>query len=96
MPDTDTWYLAVCLGCTPLLPQPFSNPGERATWAGTHEHATGHVVAIINQYPAAEPKHPAGWTYLGRDGGGGQLFIAAEGTPLPDAAALLDALGAAP
>lgn len=99
MPADATWYLAVCLGCTPLLPQPFSGSAARNTWASGHRQATGHTVAIIDQHVIANmAAAPPGWTYLGRadpgsPGGGGYLFAAPLGTPAPELGALAAALG---
>ncbi len=39
-----TWYLAECQDCMPVLPQPFSDPGERTDWIVAHRRATGHRV----------------------------------------------------
>jgi hypothetical protein len=38
------WYLAICQDCTPVLPQPFSDEGERDRWAEAHRAATGDRV----------------------------------------------------
>jgi len=40
-----TYYLATCQDCTPILPQPFTDPGERDTWTQAHFAATGHKIA---------------------------------------------------
>jgi hypothetical protein len=44
-----TFYVAECQDCTPVLPQPFSDPAERARWTETHREATGHVVVIRDE-----------------------------------------------
>ena len=31
--EAETWYLAICQGCTPVLPQPFTDESERDQWA---------------------------------------------------------------
>jgi len=41
-----TWYLATCLDCEPILPQPFRSEDERDWWAKGHR-VTGHTV--VNQ-----------------------------------------------
>lgn len=46
MSHSERWYLAVCQDCTPVLPQPFTDPGERTDWATTHNVATGHRVLL--------------------------------------------------
>jgi len=40
------WYLATCMDCSPVLPQPFSHRHERGTWADAHVKATGHTVQL--------------------------------------------------
>ena len=40
----ETWYLAVCMDCTPTLPQPFTTESQRNEWATSHIRATGHRV----------------------------------------------------
>lgn len=42
--NAETFYLAVCRGCRPVLPQPFYVEAERDEWAGVHETSTGHEV----------------------------------------------------
>jgi hypothetical protein len=43
------WHHAVCTGCTPVLPQPFSDEGERDAWLEEHEAATGHIVKAVTE-----------------------------------------------
>ena len=43
------WYLAICLDCTPVLPQPFSIEQERDDWLDAHVAGTGHDVKAITQ-----------------------------------------------
>jgi hypothetical protein len=38
------FYIAECQDCTPVLPQPFYDPGKREEWAKAHRDATGHEV----------------------------------------------------
>jgi hypothetical protein len=38
------WYLATCLNCTPVLPQPFYSEDHRNGWAELHRIATKHIV----------------------------------------------------
>jgi hypothetical protein len=45
----ETWYLAICLDCTPLLPQPFLQREAREEWATIHVIMTGHHVAYLTQ-----------------------------------------------
>jgi len=40
----ETWYLAICQDCTPVLPQPFTKEAERDAWAQAHRAATGDRV----------------------------------------------------
>jgi hypothetical protein len=40
----ETWYLAICRDCTPVLPQPFHDFEERAKWTRAHRDGTGHTV----------------------------------------------------
>ena len=40
----DIMYLAICLHCTPVLPQPFYDQHKRDEWTEAHEDATGHGV----------------------------------------------------
>src|SRR5258708_36266993 len=47
--ETVTFYLAVCHDCTPVLPQPFYDRGERDTWAVTHAGATDHKVTLMRE-----------------------------------------------
>ena len=55
---SEIWYLATCQDCTPVLPQPFSDPAERDRWAQVHAGATGHVVELVRE----ERHHaPAPW-----------------------------------
>jgi hypothetical protein len=42
------WYLATCLDCVPILPQPFRDKAERDEWAGAHT-TTGHRVLLHEQ-----------------------------------------------
>jgi hypothetical protein len=51
-------YLAICLDCQPILPQPFSDKVERDVWASTHEEATGHMVvrSMPNQVQVEYPE----------------------------------------
>jgi hypothetical protein len=42
------WYLATCLDCMPILPQPFRDKSERDEWAGAHA-TTGHRVRLHEQ-----------------------------------------------
>lgn len=37
------WYLAICIDCTPILPQPFADQEARAEWVKAHE-TTGHRI----------------------------------------------------
>ncbi len=39
-----TFHMAACLECQPILPIPFSGSQERDIWADTHGTATGHEV----------------------------------------------------
>lgn len=45
MPKNKTFYIATCLGCHPILPQPFSSESERDKWADAHTEGTRHAVA---------------------------------------------------
>ena len=49
MPEIETWYLAVCLTCTPLLPMPFIDRAERDEWAVAHRDGTGHAVHLTEE-----------------------------------------------
>lgn len=49
-----TWHLAICLTCTPLLPQPFSDSSSRDDWSTAHKQATGHDVRHIQQDQSVE------------------------------------------
>ena len=69
-----TWYLAVCTGCTPVLPQPFYNQAQRDTWADAHEPATGHRVI--------RAEHPDGYRYAGLTADGRSVVIAGT-SPCP-------------
>lgn len=40
----ETWYLATCYDCDPVLAQPFTSSGERDEWTRAHTAATGHHV----------------------------------------------------
>jgi hypothetical protein len=40
----ETWYLAICQNCTPILPQPFHDFEERVKWTKAHRDGTGHTV----------------------------------------------------
>lgn len=40
------YFLATCLGCTPVLPMPFTYEKQRDKWAHDHGKATGHEVEI--------------------------------------------------
>jgi hypothetical protein len=42
------WYLATCVDCVPILPQPFRDRAERDEWAGAHA-TTGHRVRLHEQ-----------------------------------------------
>lgn len=91
-----TWYLAVCLDCTPILPQSFTVRQDRDGWAGQHE-TTGHAVALAVQYdtlPAGRLDLPGGWTYLGKAvlGGGGHVYAGVAGLAPPQIGALRAAL----
>lgn len=44
---TEPRHLALCLGCQPLLPMPFSDVEERDWWVRTHHDATGHSVRTM-------------------------------------------------
>ena len=43
------WFLAVCLDCTPILPQPFLTPEARDQWAAIHRSGTGHRVSALEE-----------------------------------------------
>lgn len=43
--EKDAWFLALCLDCEPLLPQPFRNESDRGAWVEAHAE-TGHRVRI--------------------------------------------------
>ena len=105
MPEPRTWYLAVCLECTPRLSQPFTDEAARDTWAAQHEETAGHGVALVNRYPPRKLHPPQGWTILGRTEparagdityAGGWLFTAPEGTPPDDLTTLIQDLGDQP
>ena len=51
-----TWYLATCQDCTPVLPQPFYDEAERNKWARQHEFATGHRVLKITEVRSRKEK----------------------------------------
>ena len=40
----DTWYLAICRDCAPILPQPFRDRTERDRWVIAHKKGTAHEV----------------------------------------------------
>ena len=40
----ETFHLAVCQDCKPVLPVPFGEEADRDQWAKVHEEATGHRV----------------------------------------------------
>ena len=41
-----TYYLAICLDCEPVIPQPFTKPEDRTEWAGQHAAGVGHRVVL--------------------------------------------------
>lgn len=47
--ENPVWYLAVCQGCTPTLPMPFTTEQDRDDWARLHAEGTGHEVANETQ-----------------------------------------------
>jgi len=44
--DKKYWYLAICLECEPVLPQPFGVEKERAEWVEAHWGGTGHAILL--------------------------------------------------
>lgn len=58
----ETWYLAICSGCVPVLPQPFAEQAERDSWVRRHRDGTGHAVTTARQdvLTAADLHTPAG------------------------------------
>jgi hypothetical protein len=48
-PKQVTWYLATCVDCKPMLPQPFTERANRDEWASVHSDAVRHTVAIATQ-----------------------------------------------
>lgn len=38
------FFIAECVNCEPVLPNPFYDEGERDRWADAHSSATGHVI----------------------------------------------------
>ena len=45
----ETFYLALCHDCTPVLPQPFFDRGLRDDWATVHAASTGHSVTLSQE-----------------------------------------------
>lgn len=41
-------FIATCNDCTPILPMPFTDAGERADWVALHRDFTGHSIALTD------------------------------------------------
>jgi hypothetical protein len=50
VPETTTFYLALCDKCEPYLPVPFAEEPERSKWIEEHTAANpDHHVAVITE-----------------------------------------------
>lgn len=47
-PRVESWFLAICCDCKPILPQPFTDPEERLRWVEAHE-TTGHRIILTEE-----------------------------------------------
>lgn len=45
----ERWLLAICMDCTPKLPQPFLEWDRLTAWAVAHIDGTGHRVLLSTQ-----------------------------------------------